>query len=475
MYKSLYQSLKFDSLLDILISKILPTLNNKNVHIDFNINSDRSFVDKVKEVTSLNVTLYHNKANNNYPPVDSASIKIEAGDLSNLVGGGTDMMRHPFSDMAVLKSKAEFLERLSAALPLDHAVKVDYSIDRTFDLIKSQKLKVKSILNKDTIIKNYEYIYYYFNKYVKILESNTNNKNIQMTTNGCAGHFDYDQAVLAAWLEYIQRDGFLVYWLNTISPKVIDIDTYLVDSNEKIGNSKKGDLFKILKDFKKYNIEYYFLDITSDIDVPNVLCVILSEVRGAKRMHMGSGTGFDTNQALMSAALEAMANSTFRYTKESQPFEVKGYKPFIDKGIDKNKRQDIYYEKGMIDNINFIFKSTESISVEDWGSVNGEIKKRGYDTGRLADDTPYQMQYLKDIFKERIATNPNYNVYVYEYQNKLIKYWDYKVVRIICPALYSLYLTESYADPEHPRLAEFVRNKGWEHKAKLNIWPHPFP
>ena len=475
MYKSLYQSLKFDSLLHILISKILPTLNDQNVHIDFNINSDQSFVDKVKEVTALNVILYHNKPNNNYPQVDSVSIKVEGGDLATLIGSGTDIMRYPPANMAMLKSKGEFLERLSSALPLDQAVKVGYSIEQTFDLVKSQKLKVKSILNKDAIIKNYEYIYYYFNKYVKILESNTNNKNIQMTTNGCAGHFDYDQAVLSAWLEHIQRDGFLVYWLNTISPKVIDIDTYLIDDNEKIGNSKKEDLFKILKDFKKYNIEYYFLDITSDIDVPNVLCVILSEVRGVKRMHMGSGTGFDTNQALMSAALEAMTNSTFRYTKQPQTFEVKGYKPFIDKSIDKNKRQDIYYEKDMIDNIDFIFKSTESISVENWGSVIGAIKRRGYDTLRLTDDIAYQIQYLKDIFKERMATNINYNVYVYEYQNKLIKYWDYKVVRVICQALYSLYLTESYADPDHPRLAEFVRNKGWEHKAKSNIWPHPFP
>ena len=467
MYKSLYQSLKFDSLLHILISKILPTLNDKNVHIDFNINSDQSFVDKVKEVTALDVMLYHNKSNNNYPLVDSVSIKVEAGDLATLVGGGTDMMRHPFSDMAILKSKAEFLERLSSALPLDQAVKVDYSIEQTFDLVKSQKLKVKSILNKDTIYKSYEYIYYYFNKYIKISEFATDNKSIQMTTNGCAGHFDYDQAVLSAWLEYIQRDGFLVHWLNTISPKVIDVDTYLSSGN--------GDLFKIVKDFKKYNLEYYFLDITSDIDLPNVLCVIVSQVRGVKRMHMGSGTGFDTDRALLSAALEATANATFRYTKGSQPFEIKGYQPFTDKSIDKNKRQDIYYETGMIDNIDFIFKSTEIISVEDWRSVNGAIKERGYDIVRLTDDIAYQMQYLKDIFKERMVTNTDYNVYVYEYQNKLIKYWDYKVVRVICPALYSLYLTESYADSKHPRLAEFVHNKGLIDKAKCNIWPHPFP
>ena len=470
MNKSLYKPLKFDSLLHVLLGKVLPTLNDKNIHIDLSTSSDIYFIDKVRELTALNVKLYRSKPDNNYPQIDSASIKVEDGDLSTLTGIGKDIMRRPYSDIATLTSKAEFLERLSSALPLDHAVEVEHDIDKIFDLIKSKKLKVKSLLNKDTLYKNYEDIYYYLSRHIKISKDNNDvNKNTQMSSNGCAGHFDYDQAVLSAWLEYIQRDGFLVHWLNTISPKVIDVTTYL--QKEK----QDTDLSKIIKDFNKYNIEYYFVDITSDINVPNVLCVIISDVRGGRRIHIGAGTGFDADKAFLSAAIEAIASATFKYKVEAQSFNIKNYKPFTDKSIDKNKRQDIYYEKDMIKNIDFIFKSKEKISVEDWVSVNGAIKKLDYDIIKLEKDPKYQLQYLKEIFKKRMVTNPNYNVYVYEYKNKLIKYWDYKVVRVICPELYSLYLNESYANPEHPRLKEFVINKGLESQAKLNIWPHLFP
>ena len=483
--------LGFESLSNRILSKILPTFSNQNSReIDFYCDNEKEFVYKLKEISNINVAFLKRNSNHNYPSIDSISFQVLDADMNKIKSHGSDILRRPSSALAIIKAKAELLERISAALPIDIASKNEYSIDKTFNLIKDNTFKVKSIINRDYIYKKYEDIYYYLSRNVLHIDLHdtfkSNHKNTQITTNGCAGHFDYDQAVLSGWLEIVQRDSFLVYWLNSISPKVIDVDTYysLSDISENKDTYINKDIYKILSDFKKYNIEYYFLDITSDIEVPSVLCVTISTVRGEKRLHIGACTGFDVDKVFLSAALESISCAASRHGIISSneninnvlsSFKTREYIPFTNKNIDKEMRQNMYYPKGMIENIEFIYKSKEKISVEKWWSINDAIKKRGYDIIRLDKDVKYQLQYLKEIFKERIGSNADYNVYVYEYKNKLIKYFDFKVVRVICPALYSLYLREDYADPKHARLSEFIKNKGLINKTKINIWPHPFP
>ena len=480
MNKDLLSGIGFDNIYDKILEKVLPTFFDLNKHIDIYVDNENKFTEIVREMTGLKTTFSRNRPNNNYPPLNSSSIRVAEGDLSTLIGSGTDIMRRPYSLAASLKAKAEFLERLSSALPLDIAKGVEFSIEKTLDLVKGKKLKVKSLINRNTIYKDYEEIYYFLNRNNKLDQNNK--RNVQMTTNGCAGHFDYDQAVCSGWLEYIQRDGFLMYWLNSISPKVIDVDTHYLSKSDT-----NKDIHKLLLDFKKYNLEYYFLDITSDIVVPNVLCVIVVEVDGVKRLQMGAGTGFDADKAILSSAMEALAGCSFRHNRQGshkniiESFNDGKYIPFTDKSIDKNIRQDMYYAKGMIEYIDFIYSSKEIVTVKNWISMstdmdNNKITQMGFDLKRLSSDSKYQLQYLKHIFKEKIdAGNSDYNVYVYELKNKLIKHFDFKAVRVVCPALYGLYLREDYADPSHPRLAEFIKNKGLENKAKINIWPHPFP
>ena len=320
---SINPDLYFTSLYDVVLSKVLATLSNGYRSVDDYMDREKSFTDKLYEMTSLKVTLIKKILNHNYPPLCSVSMWVHSGDLSTMKSHGSDL----------IKAKAELLERLSAAVPLDMIKSPDFLIKGVYEQVKDKKIKIKSIINNDTLSRGMGELYYYFGKYnnidsvynvdnksdnCDIINYNKDqsiyikNKKTQMTTNGCAGHFDYDKAVCAGWLAYIQRDGFLMYWLNSISPKVIDVDAYYLEntnseSSKDIRSNK--DISKILLDLKKYNLEYYFLDITSDIAIPNVLCVIVVEVDGIKRLQMGAGTGFDADAALLSAALEAMAGA----------------------------------------------------------------------------------------------------------------------------------------------------------------------
>jgi ribosomal protein S12 methylthiotransferase accessory factor YcaO len=218
---------------------------------------------------------------------------------------------------------------------------------------------------------------------------------------------------------------------------------------------------------KDYNLKYYFLDITSDIGVPVCVCVLITQSETGERVSIGAGAGFSAEQILSSAFSEAI--SIMNYIHGISPITLhKKYEPFTDSKIDRDMRIRLYCNNEMFEKFKFFISSKETVSVEDFITVGKTISVP-------ANDTRSQLVYLKKIFRERYKENKDYDVFVYKIKNKLLEEFDYKVVRIVCDGLYSLYLNENFADPNHPRLKEFVKNKGLEKVAKLNIWPHPFP
>ena len=118
----------------------------------------------------------------------------------------------------------------------------------------------------------------------------------QPDTNGGAGHFTRDEAILAALLELIQRDGFLIYWLNSLSPKVLDVSTV-------VGPEIKD----YLKYLRRYRMEYYFLNITTDIGVPSCACVLIDAAGEEPIITVGGGSGFSLKELIYQSAGEALA------------------------------------------------------------------------------------------------------------------------------------------------------------------------
>jgi AraC-like DNA-binding protein len=288
----------------------------------------------------------------------------------------------------------------------------------------------------------------------------------QTTTNGCAGYFTKDGAIVGAMLELIQRDGFIVYWLNTISPKKIDVDTFVKELQLKDPqdlSQKEKDLIKLIDKLKKHNISYYFLDITTDIKVPSVCAVASIELNGETNYVIGAASGFDASSTLLSACFESMTGLSRLFSKEVFVLPD-DYKPFSDKAIDLEKRTQIYRCKKNNVHFEFFIASKEMISIDDWlGGL--EIHKTEKE----------QRKYIENIFREKARISKDFIPYFYVFNNKLLKELNYFVVRVICKGLYSIYLNEQYGDPSHPRLAQFVKDCGYAHIAKPNIWPHPFP
>lgn len=393
---------------------------------------DAFFNKKLKFSTSINRP--------DFPQRYFSNIEIPLGDMRIRASGeSADIER------AQVKAFGEFLERSSSFAPLDLFKKNNFDLSSTSNVVSTQKIRIQSLTGKQNRQINEANLYYG----VKGGEHP-----YSRTTSGCAGYFDKDTAVLKAWLELIERDAFMVHWLNGIAPRKISIMDDYFDNDE--------DLKKIKSEIQRYKIELEILDITSDIGIPVVLCIMHDHSNGSY-IGCGASAGFDFKEIFLSAYGEALGTASFTYTKSPTYTLQEDYEPFKDKTIDRETRMLLYLNPENFKKIEFFLSNPLKTSVDDCVRDCKSLTT-----------TKDKLEHLVKIFKERYIQNPRNDVFVYEFKNKLLQKFSYHVVRVMSDGLYPIYLNEHFADPNHPRLEEFSKFKGLK-TVSINKWPHLFP
>ncbi|MGE3508715.1 MAG: YcaO-like family protein [Vicinamibacterales bacterium] len=81
---------------------------------------------------------------------------------------------------------------------------------------------------------------------------------------GCAAHVTYEQALLSATCEVVERDAISLVWLQRLALPRIDLDCRLAE------------LAPYLARERKTTIQHYFFDATSDLGIPTVYSVQVS-------------------------------------------------------------------------------------------------------------------------------------------------------------------------------------------------------
>jgi ribosomal protein S12 methylthiotransferase accessory factor len=272
---------------------------------------------------------------------------------------------------------------------------------------------------------------------------------LKNTTSGCAGHFTREEAVLSALLELIQRDAFLIYWLNNLSPSVLQIPTRTYTQ-----------LDELLAYVQRYDLEITFLDTTADIMVPTVTCVVIDRAAPeAPIISIGSSSGFDIEDALIQSALEAIAVNSYAATLETYK-ATDDYRPFSDKNLHRDARLSAWKGAAMMERFAF-FLAGPSEHIRDFAARMPVQENVG---DRLA--------YL---LKQFDALGKGYEVYLYEAEDPLLEEIGFHVVRVVVPQLIPMYLTEYAAPLASRRLREVPAKMGYEAAETLNPWPHPFP
>lgn len=270
---------------------------------------------------------------------------------------------------------------------------------------------------------------------------------MEPNTNGCAGHFSLDEVTLASLLELIQRDGFLIYWLNSISPNVLDVST-LTDPAS----------VELLREMRQYGLDFYFLNTKTDIGIPSCVCVVIDNSGDDPVLALGGGAGFSEHDLIFQSAGEALAVLTKARSNSNELPDT--YVPFTDRSISRDQRLTMWRGTKMLERSKF-FISGKSETIE---SFLGE---------RAGLESPQQC--LSHVLAQLRRLGEGYECYRYVVKDPILTTLGYHVGRVIVPKLVPLYLTETSASLDAERLREVPAKLGFSAAADYNPWPHPFP
>ena len=265
------------------------------------------------------------------------------------------------------------------------------------------------------------------------------------TTNGQAGHFTFEESALGSIYELVERDALLIFWLNTISPKRIKL--------ESIDDPAFQERIKLLQNT---GLKLFFLDTTTDLEIPSCICVVLDDRGAEPRIALGGAAGFDVYKNLTSSLNEAIsvAQHTVEYSIPTK------YRPFLDKNIRMKERMGMWHGAEMLERFNFFISGNE---------VNF-LESQHYTFRKPFSSKQSELEEVKKIFKNK---GIGYELYCYRAKHPALGTLGYVVTKVIVPKLVPLHLQEWLATLGAERLQEVPGALGYQ-ETKLNPWPHPF-
>jgi ribosomal protein S12 methylthiotransferase accessory factor len=273
---------------------------------------------------------------------------------------------------------------------------------------------------------------------------------LPITTNGLAGHFTFEEAALAAIREYVQRDAFLIYWMNTLSPRRIDLSDM----------PQSTEIAAMFRELAHYGAAAHFLDLTVDTGIPSVACVLITNESTHPIMTVGAGNGDTAEEAILNAYFEAIHSQTnVAENREKNTIDFSNYKPFMRTDIGREERIRLWHGQDFYERSRF-FWSGEKESFKEFSA-----RFKQHISPRAALDAT--LEHFRSMGK-------GYEVYAYEHRHPVLTRLGYHVVKVLIPELLPLHLSEHMAPLGGKRLKEVPERLGYKN-AKLNPLPHPFP
>ena len=270
----------------------------------------------------------------------------------------------------------------------------------------------------------------------------------ETNTNGAGGYFSREGAILSGLYELIQRDAFVIFWLNSISPPKIDPATVPSEEFQELYQASI-----------RYGFKVHCLNITSDIGIPIFAVIIEDETKNWPRLSMGMGCNIDPLKALNRAFIEAW--SVYDWLRPRTPYSLKEqYIPFSDSSIGQDERCSLFANPLFYEKVSFLLGGQEH-SFSDSLSVVPPLNSEKEEMNHLVE----HIEGLGD----------GYQVYAFEAKSSILSTIGYHSVRVIVPKLVSLYLHEIHAPLGAKRLKEMPLKLGLHQAEEFNPIPHPFP
>jgi len=298
----------------------------------------------------------------------------------------------------------------------------------------------KSLLDEQKILVPCQLIYlsYYRGKTEPIL--------YPPISTGTAGGSSLSAAIVRGVHEVVERDAFMIYYLNKLpAPRI----------NLKI--CKDHRIQKILRIAARYKLEIISLDITTDLPIPVVATVVINDTGIGKAVSVGLKSDLDPVEAIIGSFCEALhTRNWIRETYEKVALNTTRVDPLKNKNVEMKRRALLWYGAGASQNLNFLLNSHKKSDIQPI--------KRVYKSG----------EHLKRLIS--IFAKNSYEVFYKELTLNSFREMGYFVVKVLIPGMQPLHLNEKYPLLGGNRLYTVPERLGFKAKTEneLNKYPHPF-
>lgn len=263
---------------------------------------------------------------------------------------------------------------------------------------------------------------------------------------GSAGGSCLSAALVRGICEIVERDAFMIFYLNKLEPKKIALN--------RLKDPKIQNLLDILS---RYKMEVYSFDITTDIDIPTFLSVVVDRTGFGKSIALGLKCDLNQITAII-GSIEETFNSRSWLRTEYEKGEKKVALSDLLKNSDIRTRGLLWYPVEAIDNLSFLLNAPKSKD-----NINAKEIKRA---------SGQQLEHILEIFKKH-----EYDVLYKDITLPVFKSLNYFVTKTIIPQMQPFYLNENYKLLGGRRLYDVPKKIGFKTKLRenqLNLYPHPF-
>lgn len=198
------------------------------------------------------------------------------------------------------------------------------------------------------------------------------------TSNGLACGYSYNKAVEKAIYELIERDAFMIMWLNQLKFPIL-----------KLEFEDNCWLSKTLNNLNSTNYRAYTYILDNDTGVSTCLTATLNVKKGSPLVSFGSSTNLDLNKAIEKSVIESLYGlcSLLQSEKNNINIEFKEGKPLIKDFNDHAllyKNPDRYkYISFLIEGENnrkkYRYHNSYDYGDDNLGKLIALLKRKGYE------------------------------------------------------------------------------------------------
>ncbi len=259
-------------------------------------------------------------------------------------------------------------------------------------------------------------------------------------TTGLATAPTIAEAALKGFLEIIERDAFIISYLNKLSPPRVDLEAAAREDE---------DIRYIVTALSRYNLEAHVVMLPTDFPVSVFAAVVHDPTGIGPRITVGARASFSPKVALVDAIAEALSGR--------QPLRLPTAKKENDEAHDRDWRTWYWGTQPDTSKISFLIRGEKQ-------KIDLTVKEKN-----------------KKIIQERLETikktclELDYDCLYIDLTTPEVRKAGFYCVSTLIPQLQPLHLDESIPYQGGERLQSVPKKFGYSPALELNREPHPFP